>query len=1545
MKKSKKNRYRTPGRTKVQAKSGSSLLTVRWQTDRTPLSLGNGDDFSEERVPEWPAEVPSIARALKPRSGLHVGHRKGGVPVQAFAVFGVDEDRLRHALKHIQRELRRTENFVPLILTDSNQHTLVRRSGMLFEYFPKSVYFRESESALLDTRLRTLWRKWRPVNLIDLGKPGLLRSRVADLDYFVRKVSEPKTRFDPKRDPPPLSTPVVADVAALKAEYLAKGLDRSADTFVLYRILGNDLPPRHEVGQTLGNLRFILENEPDLPDCEKRWVVNRIADAEQEQALIRLLEEKKQPFIHIPFDLDEYRKREWDLERFPQPTFFLNGRYSDMQGHEQLRAEAHARRHKNNYVMNNNGARNAALRDGRHRAKWILPWDGNCFLTSAAWAEVRRCVTEAPHFKYFTVPMFRAPDNALLLKRNFRPDAGDEPQLLFRVDASEEFDEDYHYGRRPKVELFWRLGIPGVWDGWRLDSWDLPRPERATEAGDFSSAGWVARLHSGRDDLEGNSKSVMTQRSEARSAAIISMIDDLDRRAFAANFDPTSLKAYDYDSVTSMKSAPADSAKGMLYSRLQQEAELALQRGPYSVTDKTMTAPSGDRHDYYHPAPYWWPGAGSGIGNGGRLLDRKRVPGTELYGADSDRYDRTRLQRLFDDTTILALAGSSSGRREFSRRAAILIRHWFLDPETRMNPHLEYAQVKPGTGMPKGRSWGLIEMKDLYFFLDAVRLVERSGEFTKRDSAGLREWMVEYLEWFLKSDQGREECRAANNHGTCFDLQVAAISAYIGDVDALIATFRRSRERIAGQFDDSGKQTHELKRTQTEHYCAFNLQCWVNLANLAARCGDNLWQYRGMNGRSLAVALRWLLSRYCAGEWPYEQIEVFDRDRYLPLIFSARAQCDPDRAKFNPLGVLRKPLFFPHDGIMPFWMLSSSLRPSAAAKDLSVSSWIERAETLSQGGALEGGVNVLSTKELGEKLWSAYPQTASNDLETVVQSSASSNEDRAFAAWTLGRWYAFRGDPETALLRIRDARELEGAESLRLVLAEASCLIDLNRGDEARTLQRSRLERFPDDPNLFLQLANTYLAEPGNTDPGSERARLSWINRLYKINGLATVQKKDPDSPLNFFNIVGRGVPGDCANDVREAKISVIMPVYNGGETIGNAIESVQAQTCSNLQIIVVDDSSTDGTREIVEAIAESDPRVELVRLRTNGGAYVARNAGMELADGTYVTVHDADDWSHPQKLEMQLHRLLDSRDAVAVVSRWVRMRPDLFVLGFWRMSEHMMSDNFSSLLIRKDLLRDVGLWDTVRAGADNEFRWRLRTKYGDDAVTYTSKLVPLAFSLVRPDSLTGHESSHITTLYHGVRKDYQRSYRRWQQSMAPEDLALTFADPSRRAFPAPRPLLPTSESAPVFNAVFVSDFSPDGHNIEVISGLIARAAVETGAVAIFHWPDYENRDDSQFHPAICELLDSFAIEEISAFQKVRATEIVLCDPFLARIPIEGLPDFGSRRLTVLCNYAGSKVVVFDPRRRRMPTQAELERLFSAPSRLVNLETYSPAGP
>lgn len=106
-------------------------------------------------------------------------------------------------------------------------------------------------------------------------------------------------------------------------------------------------------------------------------------------------------------------------------------------------------------------------------------------------------------------------------------------------------------------------------------------------------------------------------------------------------------------------------------------------------------------------------------------------------------------------------------------------------------------------------------------------------------------------------------------------------------------------------------------------------------------------------------------------------------------------------------------------------------------------------------------------------------------------------------------------------------------------------------------------------------------------------------------------------------------------------KISVIIPVYNVEKYLNKCVDSVVAQTYQNLQIILVDDGSTDGSSKICDAYAEADSRITVVH-KQNGGLSSARNEGMKIADGDYVTFLDSDDYVSPTAYE-ELYKLIEN--------------------------------------------------------------------------------------------------------------------------------------------------------------------------------------------------------------------------------------------------------------------------------------------------------------
>jgi hypothetical protein len=288
-----------------------------------------------------------------------------------------------------------------------------------------------------------------------------------------------------------------------------------APAVVLWRILGNDIVPRHAPGQTQRNLEFILDREGTFPGCEKRFLLNRIMDPTVLAQIRERLEHAGIRYDVIPFERSAY---------LAQPD-----------------AEARVR-----YITNVNAARNHCVKVGLSVAPFTLPFDGNCFFSNAGWQGFFDVACSHPDAAAFVVPMWRLQDNRHALVRGRRPKLKEtvarrlriwpirqpvEPQIGFTRTTDVRFDEGLVYSKCPKAELLWRLGVAGPWDRWETE---LQRDTRARNGSSkyfadrrlIPDAGFVCRLTSGNKHAD----SSIGHRSAVRRAGL----EDLEKVADAA---------------------------------------------------------------------------------------------------------------------------------------------------------------------------------------------------------------------------------------------------------------------------------------------------------------------------------------------------------------------------------------------------------------------------------------------------------------------------------------------------------------------------------------------------------------------------------------------------------------------------------------------------------------------------------------------------------------------------------------------------------------------------------------------------------------------------------------------------------------------------------------------------------------------------------------------------------------------------------------------------------------------------------------------------
>jgi hypothetical protein len=311
---------------------------------------------------------------------------------------------------------------------------------------------------------------------------------------------------------------------------------------------------------------------------------------------------------------------------------------------------------------------------------------------------------------------------------------------------------------------------------------------------------------------------------------------------------------------------------------LLRDAAKALKAPEISVMQKPEAPPSGDKHDYMSVAPYWWPDTTKPSGTPYIRRDGVVNPEHDVIG------DRIRLGQMMGDVRTLGLAYYITADETYANNAIGRLSVWFLDPATRMNPNLKYAQsIK---GVVEGRGIGIIDAHGLRDVVDAMQLLKYSKSWTNEIDRGMRDWFTSYLQWLLESPNGKEESAAKNNHGTTYDVQVSSIVLFLGkrDVAKQIA-LAAGDKRIAVQIEPDGSQPLELERTKSWGYSVMNIDGLMNLALLAKQTGVDLWHFSTHDGRSIKKAIDFLLPFAVDGKkWSYTQIEPMDRNRFYAIL-------------------------------------------------------------------------------------------------------------------------------------------------------------------------------------------------------------------------------------------------------------------------------------------------------------------------------------------------------------------------------------------------------------------------------------------------------------------------------------------------------------------------------------------------------------------------------------------------------------------------------------------------------------------------------------
>jgi hypothetical protein len=283
--------------------------------------------------------------------------------------------------------------------------------------------------------------------------------------------------------------------------------------------------------------------------------------------------------------------------------------------------------------------------------------------------------------------------------------------------------------------------------------------------------------------------------------------------------------------------------------RVLRNADKYLGHRPVTVTSAQSTRSAGGAHDFFSDGDYWWPDPKNpegayvqrdGMTNPGNFVEHRKF-----------------LMKLSVQAPALTAAWKLTRDRKYADHAAAHLRAWFVDPGTRMNPNLQYAQAIHGR--TSGRGTGVIDTIHLVEVARAARMLADAKALTGPDYDAVKSWFAEYATWMTTSKNGTEERDTKNNHATCWLMQVAAFASLTDDKRLMAYCAERYRTVIVpGQIAADGSLPLEMARTKPYGYCLFNLEALATLCQIISDSGDDIWNFATPDGRGIAKAIEYM---------------------------------------------------------------------------------------------------------------------------------------------------------------------------------------------------------------------------------------------------------------------------------------------------------------------------------------------------------------------------------------------------------------------------------------------------------------------------------------------------------------------------------------------------------------------------------------------------------------------------------------------------------------------------------------------------------------
>jgi len=320
-----------------------------------------------------------------------------------------------------------------------------------------------------------------------------------------------------------------------------------------------------------------------------------------------------------------------------------------------------------------------------------------------------------------------------------------------------------------------------------------------------------------------------------------------------------------------------------------EKADAYLSEKPITVTDATCERSRGGKNDFYSEGDYWWQNPEN---PDGPYYNRDGMTNPDNFTAH-----RKAMRRMSIQVSTLAAAYKVTGESKYATPAADHLRAWFVNQETRMNPHMRFAQAI--MGVVSGRGVGLIDGIHLVEPARAVTILEESDALSSSEISEIKAWFAEFLNWMNTHDYGIDERERKNNHGTCWVMQAAEF-ARLTENEEMMAYCRDRYKTVIlpNQMSEDGSFHRELRRTKPYGYSLFNIDAMAMVCHILSTPEDNLWKFTLSDGRGMEKGMAYV-APYIADKssWPLPpDVMYWDQwpVRHPSLLFAGAAYKNMD---------------------------------------------------------------------------------------------------------------------------------------------------------------------------------------------------------------------------------------------------------------------------------------------------------------------------------------------------------------------------------------------------------------------------------------------------------------------------------------------------------------------------------------------------------------------------------------------------------------------------------------------------------------------------